>query len=687
MLNKIALRNARRLWKDYLNYFLTLCVITALLFSFHSLLFSRDIYEMIHYGNSGELSTAGMMLITFMTVSTAVILIIAAWMIHYMTRFILEKRSREFAVYLLAGMQKRQIADLYRKENFYLGIGALFVGLLLGSGLKQVLFFVFYKSIGKNYEFKNTGFQENFSALLLTMLLYGCVFLAALFRNQRKFSHMEIIGLLNMDKQNETVNEKRNSLWKWLFFLSVGNLLLLYFLVFTGRVTKATVIWEIAGLTFTFYFFYLGGSAFLMDFIKSRKGLLYKRENLFLIRQFSSKVRNTCFVLGTLSLLFMFALAGSSLAFMLSDYQNKQLDVEYPFDVIIISDEKENDFSGEEALIRESADIQDIWKYAVYQNGTCDVGDFLYRNLKLFSDRDREPVMAEGKRAVAYYDYDVYMGITDYNHLRQMLGLTPVVLQDDQYFIHMPNRVYQEIKDKGMELENSLEIGLQFAGFKTEGFAQNGHNGADYLVVVPDQRLAKMDIYFSLMAVMTRGDVPEELSEALYELTGKTRGYDELADYIKIGSEELFLLPATIQVKSREVLELKFLMSTLSFPLFYIGLVFLCVSLTVLSVQQLSDSNKYQIRYRILHKLGIGKKRISMVVAKQLFFYYLCPVILSVMISAVFILYVGRQFVIYTGIHTKWWLYFGISVTSFLGIYSLYFMLTYFQFERNIARK
>ena len=30
---------------------------------------------------------------------------------------------------------------------------------------------------------------------------------------------------------------------------------------------------------------------------------------------------------------------------MLSDYQNKQLDVEYPFDMIIISDDTGNDFS------------------------------------------------------------------------------------------------------------------------------------------------------------------------------------------------------------------------------------------------------------------------------------------------------------------------------------------------------
>lgn len=684
MQNKLALRNVRRLWKDYLHYFLTLCMITGLTFSFHALLFSKDIYGMIHYGDYGELSTAGTMLVTFMSISTVIILIIVAWLINYMTCFILEKRSREFAIYLLAGMKRKHIADLYMKENLYLGVCALVGGLFLGCELRQVLFFAFYKSIGKNYEFAKQSLQANLFDLILTVILYGACFTAALLRSRNKLFHMEIINLIHMDKQNEIVNEKRNAIGKGLFFFSIGNILLLYFLVFTGRITKWTAMLEMIGLTFTFCFFYLGFSAYLMQYIRRKGGLIYKREYLFLIRQFSSKIRNTCFVLGSLSLLFMFALVGSSLAFMLSDYQSKQLDVEYPFDIIIISDDISNDFSKEETLINDSITPREILKYHVYQDGTSDMGDYLYQNLRLFSDRDSHPVMAEGKRAVAYYDYDVYMGVSDYNSLREMLGLLPVTLQDDQYLIHIPNRVYQEIKDKSQHLQNSLHIGLDFAGFQTEGFAQNGHNGADYLLVVPDKKLTGMKKYFSLMAVMAIGDVPERLSESLYDLTGKIRGYDELADYIKIGSEELFLTPATIQVKSREVLELKFLMSTLSFPLFYIGLVFLCVSLTVLSVQQLSDSSKYRFRYQILNKLGMGKKKIRMVVAKQLFYYYLCPVILSVIISAVFILYIGRQFVTHTGICTRWILYFGISLISFLGIYIFYFTLTYVQFERSI---
>ena len=54
---------------------------------------------------------------------------------------------------------------------------------------------------------------------------------------------------------------------------------------------------------------------------------------------------------------------------------------------------------------------------------------FLHQNLRLFSDKDSNPAMAEGRKAAAYYDYDVYMGITDYNSLRKMLGLTPVALK------------------------------------------------------------------------------------------------------------------------------------------------------------------------------------------------------------------------------------------------------------------
>ncbi len=57
--------------------------------------------------------------------------------------------------------------------------------------------------------------------------------------------------------------------------------------------------------------------------------------------------------------------------------------------------------------------IKDKLVYSVYENGTSDVRDFLYQHLKIFSGDDTE--MMGINRDIAYYENDVYMGLTDYN--------------------------------------------------------------------------------------------------------------------------------------------------------------------------------------------------------------------------------------------------------------------------------
>ncbi len=46
MLGKLAFRNVKRSVKDYLVYVLTMTFVTALMFAFNSILFSRDVQEL-----------------------------------------------------------------------------------------------------------------------------------------------------------------------------------------------------------------------------------------------------------------------------------------------------------------------------------------------------------------------------------------------------------------------------------------------------------------------------------------------------------------------------------------------------------------------------------------------------------------------------------------------------------------
>ena len=282
-----------------------------------------------------------------------------------------------------------------------------------------------------------------------------------------------------------------------------------------------------------------------------QKKLIYKKQNIFIIRQFSSKLKNTCFTLGTLSLLFTFSLLGSSLALMLSDYQAKQLNIEYPFDIIILSNNVTDDFQKELTVIKSNIEVKEHYQYNVYENKTCDFRNFLCQNLTTFMNKEESSEMTQIRQDIDYYTYDEYMKLTDYNSLRVMLGYQEVELRENEYIIQMPNRVYRDIENLEDEFLKSLNLELEFKGIQTEGFAQSGHNGADYIIIVPDHFVEEMGMskYFSLLAVMADENVPENLSEMLYDINDKVRGYDEINDYIKIGSEEIFLTPATIQVK------------------------------------------------------------------------------------------------------------------------------------------
>lgn len=91
-------------------------------------------------------------------------------------------------------------------------------------------------------------------------------------------------------------------------------------------------------------------------------------------------------------------------------------------------------------------------------------------------------------------------------------------------------------------------------------------------------------------------------------------------------------------------------------------------------MQQLSDSSKYRFRYDILSKMGLCRQEVDRMILKQLFFYYLVPMLVSVLLSAVTAVFAGNRFVFYTGAEGNGFYYFILSVFLFAGIYLVGFV-------------
>ena len=141
MLGKLALRNVRRSARDYLVYVLTMTFVVSLMSAFNSIIFSKDLQKMY------EMAA---IMAAMIGIATFFIVLTVAWLINYMVRFMLEKRSREFGIYLLIGMNKKEVSGLYMKENLLLGVCSFVIGLGLGMLLQQVLLVVLYSVIHCN---------------------------------------------------------------------------------------------------------------------------------------------------------------------------------------------------------------------------------------------------------------------------------------------------------------------------------------------------------------------------------------------------------------------------------------------------------------------------------------------------------------------------------------------------------
>ena len=623
-----------------------------------------------------------------------------AWLINYMVRFMLEKRSGEFGIYLLLGMKKKMIARIYMRENILLGGLSFLVGLVFGILLRQVLLAVMFSMVRMEYHLK---ISFHHWTVLMTILCYAGCYLLALFRCKRKFKKMNIHDLMDEKRKNEEIKENGEGFKR--LFLPLSILFILSFwAVFSGLSNAGEIALFLIGLVVTIYLFYMGLSAWIICYVRKKGNRIYQGQNLFLLRQFASKVRTMQFTMGTLTALFTLALMGASIALMFSDYENTVLEEKFPFDIQVNSVEPMDDFADEIEVIEENTEVRKLYSYQIYTDNQNQVNSWMVTHLRawgtMYQNKDGSPNAKKIEKMLesegVYCTYDTYMGITDYNELREMLGYDKTAINDGEYLVHIKPRLYEEVKDIGKDLQIADAMGegkLSCAGVFREPFSQDGHNGGDYVVVVPDQVLERMTPYYAELAADIKGEAPLGLNKKLDALTDD-EGRDttshvvpELEGNSCCGSDNIISYAAVNLVRDNLIPEVKFMLASLIIPLFYIGLVFVCVAVTVLSVQQLSDSAKYKFRYDVLAKLGLEREQIHRLIRKQLGAYYLCPAALAIIISGKMILSMSTGFVIMTGVPVVSSTFFVKSIVLFFGIYAVYYVVTYIGFVRNVDEK
>ena len=700
MLSKLAIRNMKRSAGDYLVYFLTMTLISALLYTFCSLLFQNEIKK---YWSAED------MMETMVFLATILVVFVTSWLISYMIRFMMQKRSREFSIYLLLGMKRNTIAGLYLRENILSGAVALFFGMLLGVLFQQVLTAALFSMLNITYHL-HISFHPG--TILTTAFSFGLCYLLSLARCRRKLKKMNIRDLMEVSRKNEGIKEKHERTKKLLLPLSVLFILIFWALFGSLRSNGDTVLFLI-GLVATIYLFYAGLSAYIICYVRKGGNLIYRGQNLFLFRQFCAKIRTMQFTMGTLTVLFTLALMGSAIAFMFSAWQNTLLDQKFPFDILLYSPDPTDTFEEEIPFLEQKVTPLDIYPYHIYTDSDNQVNTWMLTHLSAWGTMYQTPEGGPDMEKIedflenrnVYCPFDTYMGLSDYNHLRRMLNYEEINLADTEYAVQIKPRLEKEVQAIGDALKlagvpgSSLSSSgentpseaplLSLAGIYADPFSQDGHNGSDYLIIVPDEVLSRMQPYYAELAIDIDGAAPPRLRDELDALRSANAEYvtsDALytQSFMSHGSDIMLNTSSPSEVKDNLRAAIRYMLASLMVPLFYIGLVFLCVAVTVLSVQQLSDAAACRFRYGVLSKLGLKESELHSLIFKQLAAFYLCPALFAIVISGKMMLFAGDRFVMATGVPVSPGSFFLRSIALFFGVYLAYFAVTYLCFIKNV---
>lgn len=227
----------------------------------------------IERGFLGEVSIAGM-------VFAEIILVLFSWFfIFYSMRAFLEARTKEFALLLHLGMDRNQLGKLIIIETMTIGLFSSIAGILFGFAFSKFFFMI----VREILNLSDLPLYLSWEPFVLTLFVYLSAFIIIATISIMFTPNIKIRDFIHGPKSVGVVDSysKRQAI------LGIVLILLGYAL---ALITTKTSIYSYTLLITIFvifgtYYFFTDTTLFLIDHIKGRKHLYWKRSRMLAIAE------------------------------------------------------------------------------------------------------------------------------------------------------------------------------------------------------------------------------------------------------------------------------------------------------------------------------------------------------------------------------------------------------------------
>ena len=608
--------------KLYFPYILT-CICMIMMF-----------YIIYYIGFSADFTKVrgGDMLQSFLSISVFVIAIFALIFLFYTNSFLIRRRQKEFGLYNILGMGKRNLVKILVWENVLTAVISIVSGLFLGILFSKLAELAALRILGGD-----TGFAIRVEPkpIMATAALFLGIFLLIMLRMIFYIFRLRPVELLKSEKVGEKP-PKAN----WIFALLGAALL-------AGAYYLAVAVIDPASALFLFfvavimviiatYFLFIAGSVALCRLLQKNKKYYYKTNHFISLSSMVYRMKRNGAGLASICILSTMVLVTLSSTMCLYAQTEDSVQNRYPHDISM--DMTSSDYSETEPYREIVSEVLDEYgekaenteQFHMYSVAGLQYEDELRLNTGNLAGTGAGEV--ESIRSVYMISLDDYNSIAGRN----------IEMSDDELLLYPFKAEYDyntlSIDDCGtwnVELMDELPFPV--------GAAQANMIGSWFIVVKDMSVMQKIEGYRNSLAEAD-GSIPVAFIRESY-------GFDLSCDDEKEIKIYNTILERIAELTGDEGDTADGVQPSVDYPHYYIeskaagradiiaingglfflgvllGAVFLFGTILIMYYKQISEGYEDQDRFDILMKVGMTRKEVKQSINSQVLTVFFLPLI------------------------------------------------------------
>lgn len=610
--SRLALTGIKKNKKLYIPYILT-CIGMVMMFYIITFLSSSDM--MMNYPG-GETMRG------ILGFGVYVIGFFAVIFLFYTNSFLVRRRKKEFGLYNILGMGKRNIARVMLWETLFIGAFSIVLGMALGVLFSKLAELVMVNIMSMDVTF---GVTIDYKAIYYTVVLFAAIFFLILLNSLRQVHLSNPIALLHSENAGEKP-PKAN----W-FFAVLGVLILgcAYYLAVTIKdpvTTLAAFFFAVIMVIIATYLIFISGSVAFCKILQKKKNYYYKTNHFVSVSSMSYRMKRNGAGLASICILCTMVLVMISSTACLYMGKEESLRERYPRNInVTISAE-----SYEELISQDAESISDMCIETAENMGYSPENFLDYSTLAFVSYiRNGEIVFDDGESGFDYATGDLWqifmVPLEDYNRItgsKETLENNEVLISTSKDM----NYGYDTVSIKGQE---PLNIKTKVTNFE--------NNGVDTMQIIPALYIFVPDLGVQIERIsQTNAEALETVSRFIgFDLnasdTEQVQVYDAISDNLRNSEIENpdSSLVVSVESASNEKQSFYGLFGGLFFLGIILGIVFIFAAVLIMYYKQVSEGYEDQSRFEIMQKVGMTKREIKKSINSQMLTVFFMPLIAS----------------------------------------------------------